>query len=273
MAGPVVRAPSVRFPSAHSGPSPTSRPRLAVSSSATSPGGRSPSSRPSPRAPCSHSPSSRHPLRRPCLPTGCSPQSQEHGLQQPRRPRSADPAFRSSPPDTLARSRKPRRAKLPLHCNDTVATPMSRGRSAMATHWPARGAAARDDRIPLAKARQLLRFFPRHIGFAPSHRSRTVQPRRSALTSCLLNLRGHLRAAAYGPSVRRSPSEGAHPVVRPLRLLHVASPHRRRFLTLQAPRSSTSDLKIISPRPTSPSTSIVFTPLSTARRRVAQPAE
>ena len=247
-------------------------PPPAVSSSPTSPGGRSPSSRPSPRDPCSVSPSSRHPLRRPCPPTG-SPQSQQHGLQQLRRPQSANPAFRSSHPNTLSRSREPRRAKLPLHCNDTVATPMSRGRSAMATHWPARGAAARDDRIPLAKAWQLLRFFPRHIGFAPSRRSRDVQSRRSALTSCLFNLRGHLRAAAYGPSVRRSPSEAAHPVVRPLRVLHVASPHRRRFLTLHAPRSSLSDLRIISPRPTSPSTSIVFTPLSTARRRVAQPAE
>ena len=165
---------------------------------------------------------------------------------------------------------------------------MSRGRSAMATHWPARGAAARADRIPLAKARQLLRFLPRHIGFAPSHRSRTVQPRRSAPTSRLFDRRGLLRAAACRTSVpsfglrgrpgrRPAPSSPSYHLPAP----SSGHPHaagatlaaRRGILTPQAPRSPRSDLKSISPRATSPSISIVFTPLSTARRRVDQPVE
>ena len=92
-------------------------------------------------------------------------------------------------------------------------------------------AAARDDRIPLAKAWQLLRFFPRHIGYAPSHCSRPVQPRRSALTSRLFDLRGLLRAAACSTS---APSFGLRgrpgcrpPPSSPSHLLPAPSSRRR----------------------------------------------
>ena len=151
---------------------------------------------------------------------------------------------------------------------------MSRGRSAMATHWPARG--------PLrgtigfrwqkrgncsASSRGTSASLP-HTVLEPSNRG--ARRRLLASSTCAASS----EPPRAGPPLHRSDCEAAQAAVRPLRVLHISCPHRRRgVLTPRASRSPRSDLKSISPRPSSPSIGIVFTPLSTAPRRVDQPVE